>query len=393
MSASPDFALELSRAARGAPESGIVEVVNYGRLKEGLIPLWVGEGDLPTPAFISEAATRGLAAGETFYTWQRGIPELRQAIADYHGRLFGRPFSAERFFVTIGGMHAVHIAVGLVVEPGQEVIVPSPTWPNVPAAVELAGGRARILHMDYATTGWTLDIDRLEALIGPATRAILLNSPANPTGWAADEATLKAVLAVARKHGLWIIADEVYGRFSFTGERAASFHDVADEANDRILYVNTFSKNWAMTGWRIGWLEAPPAFGPAIENLVQYTTSGVPGFLQRGALAAIERGEDFIAFQKARVRRSLDVMTSALAATNRVSFAKPDGAFYLFLAIDGFDDTRRLALRLIDEAGVGVAPGTAFGPGGERFLRLCLARSESHIATAADRLQDWLRKA
>lgn len=385
----PDFAAELSTLARSTPNSGIVDIMNYGRSKEGLVRLWVGEGELPTPSFITEAASRGMAAGETFYTYQHGLPELRRAIADYHARMFGRPFSEDRFFVTTGGMHALDIAVKLITEPGDEVIVPSPTWPNVPAAVTVNRAVPVSVPIHYRERRWVLDIDRLAAAIGPKTRAIALNSPANPTGWTADLDTLKAVLALARQHGLWILADEVYGRFSFKGEMAPSFHEIADDA-DRILWINTFSKNWAMTGWRLGWIEAPPAFAQAIENFVQYSTSGIPGFLQRGALAAIERGDGFIAYQNERVRQALAIMNQALAGANRISYAEPDGAFYLFLSVDGFTDSRALAFRLIDEAGVGLAPGGAFGPGGEGFLRLCLARSEAQIREGATRLHDWL---
>ncbi|WP_334175744.1 pyridoxal phosphate-dependent aminotransferase [Pseudoxanthobacter sp.] len=387
----PDFTAELSAVARRAPDSGIVAVMNYGRERRDLVRLWVGEGELPTPAFICDAATRALAAGETFYTYQHGLPELRQTIADYHTRLFGRPFAADRFFATTSGMHAFNIALGLVVNPGEEVIVPSPTWPNVPAAVAVHGAVPRIVPIDYRDRRWVLDIDRIAAAIGPATRAIVLNSPANPTGWVADRAVLQAVLDLARQHGLWIIADEVYGRFSFGGERAPSFHDVADDA-DRVLWINTFSKNWAMTGWRLGWLEAPPEFAQPIENLVQYSTSGLPAFLQRGAIAAMQHGDGFIAYQNERVRQALGIVNDALAGANRVTYAVPDGAFYLFMAVEGFDDTRELAFRLIDEAGVGLAPGTAFGPGGERFLRLCLARSEAQIRQGAERLHDWLMR-
>ena len=389
---SPSVLDLVSAPSRAAPESGIVEIVNYGREVEGLVKLWVGEGDLPTPAFIADAATRALAAGETFYTWQRGIPPLRKALAQYHTTMLGRPFEPDRFFVTVGGMHAVIVAVRMIVEAGDEVIVPGPAWPNVPAAIELAGGTVKLLPMDYRPQGWTLDLERLEAMAAaPRAKAILINSPANPTGWTADKETLAAILSIARKHGLWILADEVYGRFVPAGDRAASFHDVAEDG-ERILYVNTFSKNWAMTGWRLGWLEAPPELGQVIENLVQYTTSGVPSFLQHGGIAAIEHGDSFLAYQIERAKRGQAILEAALSESNRVSYAKPGGGFYLFPTIDGIDDTRVLAKRLVDEAGVGVAPGTSFGPGGERFFRLCCARNEGEIRTAAERLADWLRK-
>ena len=369
-------------------ESGIVEVANYGRGRQGLIPLWVGEGDLPTPAFIVEAAKLSLDAGETFYTWQRGIPELREAIAAYMGRVHGGAFSPENFFVTIGGMQAVEIAMRLVAGPGDEVVVPTPAWPNTAGAIAQQGARCVEVRLDFGAR-WSVDVDRLAAAITPATRAIAFNSPANPTGFVATRQELAAILDLARRHGLWIVADEIYGRLVYGSERAPSFHDVM-APDDRILFVQTMSKNWAMTGWRIGWLEAPAALGDVIENLIQYSSSGVPSFIQRGAVAALEGGEAFLARQVAAMRGNRDRLAKALSATGRVRFALPDAAFYLFCAIDGQTDSRALALRLIDEANVGVAPGVAFGAGGEGFLRLCFARSPADVDEAAGRLARWI---
>jgi len=381
----------LRREAREAPASGIVDVVNHGRTRPGLIPLWVGEGDMPTPAFIAEAATRSLAAGETFYTWQRGIPELREALARYISRLYGKPYAAERFYVTGSGMQALQIAVRMLVGSGDEVVLPTPAWPNFEAAIGIAGAKAVPVPMQLSNAGWTLDLDRLAGAITPATRVICINSPANPTGWTATREELAAILALARRHGLWIIADEIYGRFVYDGaERAPSFRDVMED-DDRIVFVQTFSKNWAMTGWRVGWLEAPPALGDVIENLIQYATSGVAVFIQRACVAALYHGEGFVAHQIARAKAGRDIVCRGLAATGRVRFAEPAGAFYLFFSVDGEDDTRRLAIRLVDEANVGLAPGSAFGAGGERFLRLCFARKAEDLEEAVARLARALR--
>ncbi|WP_187640250.1 pyridoxal phosphate-dependent aminotransferase [Bosea sp. F3-2] len=381
---------ELRPEAVNAPESGIVEVMNYGRLRPGLIPLWVGEGDLPTPSFISDTAARSLAAGETFYTWQRGIPELREALARYHERLYGQSFSPERFFVTGSGMQSVQIAVRMIAGPGDELIIPTPAWPNFGAAVAVAGARTVCVPMDYAQGRFTLDLDKLAAAITPKTRGILINSPSNPTGWTATRAEQEALLALSRKHGIWIIADEIYGRFVYDGsERAPSFHDIMT-AEDRVLFVQTFSKNWAMTGWRIGWIEAPEAFGQVIENLIQYSTSGSPVFVQRGAVAALDEGGGFVAEQIARAAEGRRIIFEGLKATNRVTLSAPVGAFYQFFSIDGRDDSRKLALELVDKANVGLAPGTAFGPGGETGLRLCFARKSSDLVEAVARLQQAL---
>lgn len=384
---------DLRPEAREAPESGIVEVMNYGRLREGLIPLWVGEGDLPTPAFIREAAARSLAAGETFYTWQRGIPELREALARYHERLYGQPFSPERFYVTGSGMQSLQIAVRMIAGTGDELIIPTPAWPNFVAAASVGGASPVCVPMDYEQGRFTLDLGKLEAAITPRTRGMLINSPANPTGWTATREEQEALLALSRKHGIWIVADEIYGRFVYDGSaRAPSFHDIIAE-EDRVLFVQTFSKNWAMTGWRIGWIEAPTALGQVIENLVQYSTSGSPVFVQRAAVAALDEGESFIAEQIARAAEGRRIVYEGLKATNRVSLSAPVGAFYQFFSVDGREDSRALALDLIDKANVGLAPGLAFGPGGEKGLRLCFARKSSDLTEAVARLQKALMAA
>jgi aspartate/methionine/tyrosine aminotransferase len=384
---SPESLLASVRpAAQNAPDSGIVEVMDYGRRRGGVMGLWAGEGDLSTPAFITDAAAQALAAGETFYTWQRGIPELRAALARYHTGLYGRQFSAEEFFVTGSGMQAIQIALAMTAGEGDEVVIPTPAWPNAAAAAGIAGARAVSVPMTFGNQGWTLDLERLAAAVTARTRALVVVSPSNPTGWTASRDDLVALLAMARRHGFWIIADETYARFWYDeGPRAPSFYDVM-ATDDRVVFVNTFSKNWAMTGWRMGWIAAHPALGQKIENLIQYSTSGVAQFMQRAGVVAIEQGDDFIARQVARARASRDLVCDVLARSGRCRFAIPSGAFYLLFAVEGETDTRRLAFRLIDEAAVGLAPGTAFGPGGEAFLRLCFARDPEQMATAAERI-------
>lgn len=388
--------------AMNAPESGIVEVFNYGRGRQGLMPLWVGEGDLPTSEIITRAAVAALQGGETFYTAQRGHPDYRAALARMMTRVYGSPFAGgvapfepDRFYATVGGMHALQLAIRIAAGAGDEAIVLTPAWPNFAGAMLAAGAKPVEVQLDFRNeaAGWTwrLDLQRLVDAITPRTRAIVVNTPANPTGWTATREELQAILDIARERGLWIVADEIYGRFFYAGERAPSFHDVM-APDDLVLFANTMSKNWAMTGWRIGWLEAPPALGQQIENLIQYSTSGVPQFVQRGAIAALDEGEDFVAFQRDRAIKSRAVLCDTLAASPRIRFARPDGSFYLFLSIDGESDTRKLAFRLVDEAGVGLAPGSTFGAGGRPFLRLCFARSPEDIGEAARRIAAWAGK-
>ncbi|MDR7033169.1 pyridoxal phosphate-dependent aminotransferase [Mesorhizobium sp. BE184] len=381
----------LRAQARAAPESGIVAVMNRGRGRDGMIPLWAGEGDMPTPAFITESARQALASGETFYTWQKGIPELRDALARYYRRHFGKAFAGEEFIVTGSGMHAIQLAIDAVAGAGDEVIYLSPAWPNFAAAAAIAGAVPVPVTLDNAGNGWSCDVEKIAAAITPATRAIFVNTPSNPTGWTADRETLKAILDLARARKLWIIADEIYSLFHYGGGRAPSFLDVATD-DDRIVFVNSFSKNWAMTGWRIGWVKIHPSLQQVFENLVQYSTSGVAQFMQRGAVTALDEGDAFVFEQVERARQARDLVCGILGQTGRARFTVPAGAFYLFFAIDGINDSRSAAFDIVDNANVGLAPGSAFGPGGEPFLRLCFHRRLDQLEEAAMRLADWMRR-
>ncbi len=380
----PDPMHGLRPAISGLPESGIVEVVNYGRERPGLLQLWIGEGDQPTPAFIGEAAHKALLAGETFYTWQRGIPPLRQGIADYLNRSYGTAVDAERVFVTVGGMGAIIIALQAIIDAGDEVAMVSPVWPNIFEAVQVVGGVARPVSMALTESGWTLDLQRLFDACGSRTKAIFINSPGNPTGWTLSREDMIRIRDFARARDLWIVSDEVYGRLTYETDHAPSFLQIM-EADERLLVVNTFSKNWSMTGWRIGWVVASEKLGQVFENLIQFNTSGVASFLQYGALAAIGSDETVAALRD-RCRLGRDIVCDALAELPRVRFEKPAGAFYVFFSVDGEPDSRALAIRLIDDANVGLAPGGAFGPGGEGFLRLCFGGSHELLRRAMERL-------
>jgi len=382
--------LESVRAeARRAPPSGIAAVMSYGRGRPGLIPLWAGEGDLPTPDFISDAAAQALRDGETFYTWQGGTPELRDALARYHERHFRKRFARDEFLVVGSGMQAIQLSLQATAGAGDEVICLTPDWPNFAGATEVAGARAVSVPLGHSANGWFCDIDRLFAAVTDRTRVIFVNSPANPTGWTADHATLQAILDLARRRNLWIIADEIYALFHYDGNRAPSFLDIM-EPEDRLLFVNTFSKNWAMTGWRMGWIKTHPALKTMFENLIQYSTSGVATFQQRAGIAALDDGDAFVASQVARARQARDIVCGALAATGKARFSVPPGAFYLFFSIDGVTDSRQAAMDIVDQANIGLAPGTAFGPDGEGAFRLCFNRRLDEVEEAAHRLARWI---
>ncbi|MGE0008693.1 MAG: pyridoxal phosphate-dependent aminotransferase [Parvibaculaceae bacterium] len=382
----------ITAASRDEPDSGIIAAVNHGIADPGVIPLWSGEGNVPTPEAFCRPAVESLLGGETFYTWQRGIPPLREALARYHARHYGRGFDPENFFVTGGGMQAIQTIIQMIAGEGDEIVLPTPAWPNYAGPMRLMGARPVEVPLDFANGRWHLDLDRLFGAITPRSRAIVINSPSNPLGWTASLADLRAVRDECRKRGLWIVADEVYARFHYgdAGEtRAPSFLDICDD-EERILLANTFSKNWAMTGWRVGWLQAPKALGSVIERIIQYNTSGTAAFLQRGCVAALDEGEDFVAAQVRKARANRDSVAAALGRHPAIRFELPKGAFYMFFAIAGMTDSLATTLRIIDEAKVGFAPGGTFGPGGEGYLRMCYLRDEAKLAEALERFGRWL---
>jgi aspartate/methionine/tyrosine aminotransferase len=382
--------ISLRSGASNAPPSGIYDLINYGRNKQDLIALWTGESDLVTPAFIRDAATQGLARGETFYTWQNGIPELREALSRYHTRYFGRAFTSDEFIVTAGGMHAITLALQATAGAGDEVIYLSPAWPNLAGAAVVAGAVPVAVPFSNHGKGWVCNVSQIAAAVTPRTKAIFVNTPSNPTGWTANHDELRAILDVARRNGLWIIADEIYSLFKLSGGRAPSFYDVM-EPEDRIIFVNTFSKNWAMTGWRIGWLGVHPLLSQTFTNLVQYSTSGVPQFLQRGAIAALDQGDIFVAEQVAQAKAACNLVCNIFSQTSDIRYFAPDGAFYLFFAVDGLKDSRSAAFEIVDKANVGVAPGSAFGEAGNGYFRICFQRNLKELEEAALRISKWVK--
>ncbi len=381
---------------RNEPDSGIIVAVNRGFGKPGLIPLWTGEGHLPTPDFICKAAAEGLRNGETFYTWQRGIPRLREALSRYHEKHFSRPVPADNFFVTGSGMQAIQTVIQLLAGQGDEIIVPTPAWPNYSGPMRMAGVTPVAAPMRFENGHWRLDLQRIFESVTDRTKAICINSPSNPIGCVVPLEDLQDVLGFARKRGLWIIADEVYSRFYYPDNgqlsRAPSFLDICD-LDERVIFANTFSKNWAMTGWRVGWVQAPVALGGALERIIQYNTSGTAAFMQRGCVAALEQGEAFADAQVRQARENRDLVCEALSAFPQLRFEVPKGAFYLFFAVEGLSNSLDAVVRIIDEANVGLAPGGTFGEGGEGFLRMCYLRDPAQLKEAIERLGNWLSDA
>jgi len=384
----PGLRASLSRAvAHDLQETGISEVAMTVFGDPDVVPLWFGEGDLVTPDFVKQAAERGLKAGETFYTWQRGLPELRAALSTYTERLYGIKCGPERISLTTGGMQAILLCCQLLLDPGDNIVIVSPIWPNISSATRLMRGEPRYVALDRSRDGvFSLDLQKVFDAVDERTRAIFVNSPGNPTGWTMTSEQQRALLDFTRQRGIWIMADEVYARLIYDHPVAPSFLEHAT-TDDALLVLNSFSKPWAMTGWRIGWLTHPAGLGDQMAKLVQINTSGIPAFLQRGAIAAIEQGEDFIKQMVERCRAGRELVFQRLSANPRVTITRPEAAFYNFFSVDGVDDTMAFCKKLAKEYKVGLAPGEAFAAGGQGNIRLCFASGAERLSKGLDRIE------
>lgn len=359
-----------------------------------MLTLWYGEGDLVTPAFIRDAAKAALDSGATFYEPDmRGCADLVGALSDYLSRLHGRPVGTDRSTVTPGGMQAIHLALMLVAGPGDAVVFLEPQWPNIRRAIHLAGAEPRAVALEETGAGWQLDLDRLIAACDGRTRAIVFSSPANPCGWTASAAELAALIGFGRRTGIWIIADEVYNRLHFAARAAPSVIALADP-EDRVLSVNSFSKAWAMTGWRLGWLTHPARVQGRLGAMSQYVNSGTAPFVQAAGAVALRAGEGLVATLRDRCRQGTEAAWQALSGVDRLRLGpRPEAGMYVFFRIDGIDDSAAACRMLIEEARVGLAPGYLFGPPGRAHLRMCVARDRARIAEAAHRIACALHSA
>jgi aspartate/methionine/tyrosine aminotransferase len=376
-------------AARNLAVSQVREVANAGFGAPDLAKFWFGEGDQPTPAFIREAAAAALAEGRTFYTHNRGAADLREALGDYLTGLHGRPFHPGSLSITSGGISALMIAMQAVLDPGDRVVAVTPVWPNL---VEIP----RILNAEVTRVGlraenglWRLDLDELLSAITPGTRLVLLNSPNNPTGWVLPPEDRAPLLDHCRRLGVWLLTDDVYERLDFTSPGAPGSFLTLSDADDRLISANSFSKGWRMTGWRLGWLVTPPSLEPEIGKLLEFNTSCPPDFLQAGAVAAL-RGANYIDDLRVELTARRDRLWTGLTAIAGIEAARPDGGMYVLLRVAGETGSVALAKRLIAEAGLGLAPGAAFGPESEGWLRWCFATGEGAMDEGLSRLAGWI---
>jgi aspartate/methionine/tyrosine aminotransferase len=398
------------------PGSKIREVANAGLGRPDVLPFWFGESDEVTPLAVRQAAADALLRGETFYSHNLGLAELREALRHYTAGLHGDP-GPDRIAVTSSGVTALMTAMQLLLDAGDEVVVVVPVWPNLPAQPAILGARVRRVALAPDATGaWRLDLDRLIAAVTPQTRLLLLNAPNNPTGWTLTRAEQQALLDHCRRTGTWIVADEVYDRVWFGAAAstlaaaasppdggspagagparalaAPSFLDIASP-DDRLVVVHSFSKSFLMTGWRLGWLVLPRGQLDAVGKLIEFNSSCAPVFVQRGGLAALAMADDFVPGLIARLKAGRDALCPALAALPGVQVATPMGGMYAFFRVPGAADSLAFAKRLVVEHGLGLAPGAAFGDEGEGWLRWCFASQDTaRLALGVERLRDALR--
>jgi aspartate/methionine/tyrosine aminotransferase len=355
------------------PGSLIREVANAGLGRSDVLAFWFGESDEMTPEPIRAAAAASLMAGETFYSHNLGLPELREAIADYAGRLH-RPLNAGRVAVTSSGVTALMLAMQMLAGAGDEVVVVVPVWPNLTAQPAILGASVRTVSLRPRPDGaWALDMDELLAAVTQRTRVLLVNAPNNPTGWTLSRDEQHTLLAHCRRTGTWIVADEVYERIFFGSAAAApSFLDIA-EPEDRLVVAGSFSKSFLMTGWRLGWLVLPPSHMGAAGKLLEFNSSCAPVFVQRGGLAALALADDFVPALVERLRAGRDRLVAGLQALPGVTVAVPPGGMYAFFQVEGQGDLLGFAKRLVQQHGLGLAPGAAFGTAGQGWLRWCFA--------------------
>jgi aspartate/methionine/tyrosine aminotransferase len=379
-------------AIQNLEESKIREVANAGLGRADVLPFWFGESDEVTPGFIRDAAIESLRKGETFYAHNLGLPELRDAIAAYTTRLHGS-VKADRVAVTSGGVNALMLAVQMLVDAGDEVVAVTPVWPNLTAQPQIMGARLKRVSLAPKGGAWTLDLQKLLDAITPATKLLVVNAPNNPTGWTLTRDEQQAILDHCRKTGTWILADEVYERLYYEttpNACAPSFLDIASP-DDRLVVVHSFSKSFLMTGWRLGWLVMPPPMTHHMGKLAEFNTSCASVFTQRGAQVALERTDEVTPRVVAHLKACRDALVPRLQALPRVGVQPAKGGMYAFFKLDGFDDSLAVAKRLVTEAGLGLAPGNAFAPEAQGWLRWCFASKDiARLDEGVARLTRWL---
>jgi hypothetical protein len=389
----------VAASALAVPYSRIRELAEIAMGMEGVLKLYFGESNIPTPDYIKRAAQKAMADGFTFYTENAGLPSTRQALARYYSELHGVELDpAKEITVTASGVQALSTGLRCMIDPGDEALVLTPAWPNGSAIIQMANGTVREIPHPLVDGRFTIDYDALERAVTPRTRLLLYTSPSNPLGWVATERDQEKLLEFARRHGLWLVADEVYERLYYPeiAKGAAAKPIVVPSIlrkctrEDAVAVMQSFSKSYCMTGWRLGWLVGRKDLVKRASELNEFYVSHAPSFAQRAGETALLWGEKILAEMLVRLRENRDFCLAALRKMPRVTVPSPDGAFYLFPRIEGVTDSFAFCRTLLMEAQVGLAPGVAFGEGGEGSVRICYASERSILEEAMARLKLFL---
>jgi len=380
----------LSQRTEQMQPSLIRAIADKAMMQENVIPLMFGEGCWPTSQIAISALQDALASHDHFYHPNSGKPSLRQTIADYQTGLYNQQISSQNITVTASGMQALALTAQALISPGDKVVYIDPVWPNLAEVFKISGAETYALSL-YADKGrWQLDLDRLLSLLDDSIKAVLINSPNNPTGWVMTQEEQLALLAHCRQHGIWILTDEVYARLCRGKQVAPSFVHIADP-QDRIISINSFSKAWSMTGWRLGWISAPAKMEAVLASLTEFNIACPAGSIQSAGEAMIKHGEEEVQLLQRRIDTGYQIIKARLGNHPRISFIEPDGAFYVLFGIDGFNNSLELALKILEKGQVGLAPGAAFGSAAEGHLRLCYAQEPDRLTQACDRLDAVLK--
>jgi aspartate/methionine/tyrosine aminotransferase len=385
----------LAASALRVPHSRIRELAEIAMSMDGVLKLYFGESNIPTPEYIKRAAQKAMADGFTFYTENAGLPSLRQALARYYQELHGVELDpAAELVITASGVQALNLGIRCVLDPGDEALVLTPAWPNGSANVELANAVPIQIAHPLVGDRYQIDFAALEAAVTPRTRMLLYTSPSNPLGWVATVDEQRRLLEFARRHRLWLIADEVYERLNYTGAKpttpAPSILKLATR-DDAVIVIQSFSKAYCMTGWRLGWLVARRDLAARATQLNEFVVSHAPSFAQRAGETALLWGETALCEMLIRLKENRDFCLAALARMPGVTVPKPDGAFYLFPKISGMSDSFDFCKRLLMDTKVGLAPGVAFGAGGEGSVRICYAAERPILQEAMARLAGFMK--
>lgn len=389
-------AASLAQSVQSVPHSRIRELAEIALRMDGVLRLYFGESNQPTPAYIKQAAQKALEAGFTFYTENAGLLSLREALADYYQRLQGVTLDPRReIVVTASGVQALNNTIRCVLDPGDEAIVLTPAWPNGASIVAMANAKAIEIPHPLRGDRYEIDWDAIEAAITPRTRLLIYTSPSNPLGWVATETDQDRLLDLSRKHGLWLLADEVYDRLWYeTSELGTPVPSILRKAkrDDAVIVVHSFSKTYCMTGWRLGWLIAREDLAAKATQLNEFIVSHAPSFTQKAGETALRDGEPELKAMLERLKSNRDFCIDALGKMPGLTIPRPEGAFYLFPRVEGLTDSFGFCRRLLEETKVGLAPGVAFGPGGEGSIRICYAADRTVLDPAMERLDHFLSR-